>query len=93
MIVTLWGIFAFAVCAITQAMVVTAAREAPNLASTLNISAFNLGNALGAGLSAAALSAGPGLAAIPLLAASIGAVAAAAASVTPFRSDGCKRES
>lgn len=52
------GRFAFAVCAITQAVVIAAAREAPNLASTFNISAFNLGNALGAGLSAAALSAG-----------------------------------
>lgn len=96
MIVTLWGIFAFAVCAITQAMVVAAAREAPNLASTLNISAFNLGNALGAGLSAAALSAGVGLDAIPLLAAAVAMLAAVAAlfstSVAPFRSGDRKRE-
>lgn len=95
MIVTLWGIFAFAVCAITQAMVVTAAREAPNLASTLNISAFNLGNALGASLSAAALSAGLGLNTIPLLAAAMAVLAAVAslvsASVTPFRSGDHKR--
>ncbi|MCP3733321.1 MFS transporter [Sphingomonas sp. RP10(2022)] len=78
-IVTLWGILAFAVCAITQAMVVEAASAAPNLASTLNISAFNLGNAIGAGASAAALSAGWGLAAIPLVAASVAALAATVA--------------
>jgi DHA1 family inner membrane transport protein len=78
-IVTLWGVLAFAVCAITQAMVVEAASAAPNLASTLNISAFNLGNAIGAGLSAAALSAGLGLSAIPLLAAGVGGLAVAMA--------------
>ena len=52
-IVTMWGVLAFAVCAITQAIVVEAASSAPNLASRLNISAFNLGNAIGAGMSAA----------------------------------------
>lgn len=82
MIVTLWGICAFPVCAITQAMVVTAALKAPNLASTLNISAFNLGNALAAGLSAAALSAGLSLNAIPLLAHAVAVLAAGAALVS-----------
>ncbi len=75
---------------------VAAARKAPNLASPLNIRAFNLGNALGAGLSAAALSAGVGLDAIPLLAAAVAVLAAVAAlfstSVTPFRSGDRKRE-
>lgn len=78
-IATLWGILAFAVCAITQAMVVEAASAAPNLASTLNISAFNLGNAIGASISAAALSAGLGLKAIPLLAAAVAIAGAASA--------------
>ncbi len=81
-IVTLWGGFAFAVCAITQAMVVEAAKSAPNLASTLNISAFNLGNAFGAGLSAVALSVGGyGLPAIPLLAAGVAGLAAATTAI------------
>ncbi|MGN7998971.1 MFS transporter [Sphingomonas sp. 22176] len=95
-IVTPWGVVAFAICAITQAMVVAAAREAPNLASTVNISAFNLGNALGAGVSAAALSAGLGLPAIPLLAAAVAGLAVVASlvsvSVTPFRSGRSKRK-
>lgn len=80
-LVTLWGVLAFAVCAITQAMVVEAARTAPSLASTLNISAFNLGNAIGAGLSAAALSAGLGLPTIPVLAAVVAMLAAGAAAI------------
>lgn len=81
-IVTLWGVLAFAVCAITQAMVVEAASAAPNLASTLNISAFNLGNAIGAGLSAAVLSSGLGLSAIPLLAAMVAGLAMATAIIS-----------
>lgn len=80
-LVTLWGVLAFAVCAITQAMVVEAAHAAPSLASTLNISAFNLGNAIGAGLSAAALSAGLGLPTIPVLAAVVAMLAAGAAAI------------
>ena len=47
------------------------AQEGPNLASTLNISAFNLGNAFGAGLGGWALDHGvagiPWLAAVPAL--------------------------
>ena len=86
--VTLWGILAFAVCAITQAMVVEAASAAPNLASTLNISAFNLGNAIGAGLSAAALSAGLGLSALPPLAAGMAALAAVIAGLSAASMDG-----
>lgn len=75
-LLTLWGVFAFAVCAITQAMVVDKAAAAPNLASTLNISAFNLGNAIGAGLSAALLSFGVGLPAVPAVAAVVALLAA-----------------
>ena len=73
---TLWGVFAFAICAMTQGIVVEAAGSSPNLSSTLNISAFNLGNAVGAGLSAAALSYGMGLTNIPLIAAGVALVAA-----------------
>ena len=55
---------------------VKVAGSSPNLASTLNITAFNLGNLVGAGLSAAALSYGMGLVDIPLIAAGVALVAA-----------------
>ncbi|WP_018607992.1 MFS transporter [Uliginosibacterium gangwonense] len=45
-----WGVIAFSCVAPLQMHVVEQARSAPNLASTLNISAFNLGNAGGAWL-------------------------------------------
>ncbi|TWB16705.1 DHA1 family inner membrane transport protein [Nitrospirillum amazonense] len=44
----LWGIAAFSVGSPLQMRVVDQARGAPNLASTLNQGAFNMGNALGA---------------------------------------------
>ena len=53
--VFVWGIAAFALVPPLQHRVVLAAKEAPNLASTLNQSAFNLGDALGAALGAALL--------------------------------------
>ncbi|MCQ8240805.1 MFS transporter [Rhizosaccharibacter radicis] len=89
-IVTMWGGFAFAVCAITQAMTVDAASRAPNLASTLNISAFNLGNAFGAGLGATALSVGLGLQAIPFLAACVTAMATAVAAPLALMARGAR---
>lgn len=49
-IVLLWGLVHFAAGAPLQARIVEKARRAPNLASTLNQGAFNLGNALGASL-------------------------------------------
>lgn len=67
--VAVWGVVAFAVCAVLQAEILARSSDAPNLASTLNISAFNLGNAIGAGLGAAAISGGLGLRGIPSLAA------------------------
>ena len=67
----LWGVVSFAACAALQAEIVEQARAAPNLASTLNISAFNFGNALGAGLGALAIAEGMPLAGIPALAGSV----------------------
>lgn len=46
--------------------VMEAAKAAPNLASAVNIGAFNLGNAIGAVLGGAVIDAGLGYAAIPL---------------------------
>ncbi|MFD2238212.1 MFS transporter [Aureimonas populi] len=66
--VVVWGIVAFAVCAILQAEAVARAEAAPNLAATLNIAAFNLGNAMGAGLGAFALTRGLPMAGVPALA-------------------------
>jgi DHA1 family inner membrane transport protein len=74
-LMVLWGAVAFAVCAILQAEIVYRARVAPNLASTLNISAFNLGNAIGAALGGLALERGIALDKLPLLAAGAAFVA------------------
>ncbi|SEM36596.1 MFS transporter, DHA1 family, arabinose polymer transporter [Luteibacter sp. UNCMF331Sha3.1] len=56
--VFVWGVAAFATVAPLQSRVVHVAGDAPNLASTLNIAAFNLGNAGGAWLGGAVLAAG-----------------------------------
>ena len=73
----LWGAVSFAACATLQAEIVEQARAAPNLASTLNISAFNFGNALGAGLGALAIANGMPLSGIPVVAGVVAAVAMA----------------
>ena len=58
--VFVWGCIHFAVGAPLQARIVDQARGAPNLASTLNQGAFNLGNALGASLGGILLTEGFG---------------------------------
>jgi DHA1 family inner membrane transport protein len=55
---TLWGAAAFAVVPPLQMRVMSVAHEASGLASSVNIGAFNLGNALGALAGASALSLG-----------------------------------
>lgn len=70
-----WGGMAFAVGAPLQSRIVSQAGGASSLASTLNISAFNLGNATGAWLGGEALHAGMGLHFLPALAA-VGAIVA-----------------
>ncbi len=49
-LVFLWGVASFALVPPLQVRVMNVARDAPNLASAMNIGAFNLGNALGAAL-------------------------------------------
>ncbi|RMX03035.1 MFS transporter [Corticibacter populi] len=61
-----WGMAAFAVVPPLQMRVMRAAAEAPGLASSVNIGAFNLGNALGAAIGSAVLKAGLGYQAVPL---------------------------
>ena len=52
----IWGAAAFAVVPPLQMRVMSVAHEAPGLASSVNIGAFNLGNALGAAAGGAVLS-------------------------------------
>ena len=68
-VLVLWSGLAFALVSPLQVWVVEAASDAPNLASTLNQGAFNLGNALGAWLGGTALTLGAGYAELPALAA------------------------
>ncbi len=58
--VCVFGLLNFAAGAPLQARIVEQAKDAPNLASTLNQGAFNLGNALGASLGGMVLTAGYG---------------------------------
>jgi len=60
----LWGVASFAIVPPLQMRVMTVAAGAPTLASSVNIGAFNLGNALGAVIGGAVLKAGAGYAAI-----------------------------
>ncbi|MEM5450450.1 MFS transporter [Paraburkholderia guartelaensis] len=60
-----WGILAFAIVPPLQILIVNRASDAPNLASTLNQGAFNLGNAGGAWIGGVAIGAGAPLTALP----------------------------
>lgn len=73
-VVLLWGGLHFLAIAPLQARIVYKARRAPNLASTLNQGAFNMGNAIGASLGGLALTWGLGYRSLPLLGAAIMAV-------------------
>jgi DHA1 family inner membrane transport protein len=53
-----WGVATFALVPPLQARIMGEARDAPNLASSLNIGAFNLGNAAGAALGGAVIALG-----------------------------------
>ncbi len=61
----LWGMMSFGLIGPLQMRVMDAAHEAPGMASSVNIGAFNLGNALGAALGGGVLSAGLNYAWIP----------------------------
>ncbi len=74
---TAWGCCHFASGAPLQTRVVDGAVGAPNLASVLNQSAFNLGNALGAWLGGLAIGAGMSYARLPLLSALLALAAVA----------------
>lgn len=65
----LWAMATFATVPGLQINVVRHGKEAPNLVSTLNISAFNVGNAFGAWAGGAVIGSGYGLTAVPVAAA------------------------
>jgi DHA1 family inner membrane transport protein len=62
--ILVWGIASFALVPPLQMRVMDAAKDAPNLASAVNIGAFNLGNAIGAALGGAVINAGMGYSAV-----------------------------
>jgi DHA1 family inner membrane transport protein len=64
--ILIWGVASFAIVPPLQMRVMEAAKAAPNLASAVNIGAFNLGNAIGAALGGAVINAGLGYPAISL---------------------------
>jgi DHA1 family inner membrane transport protein len=72
-LIFLWGIASFALVPPLQIRVMQAAADAPNLASAMNIGAFNLGNAIGAAVGGAVIAGGLGYPAVALA----GAVASA----------------
>ncbi|MFC6791060.1 MFS transporter [Methylobacterium komagatae] len=67
----LWGVASFASVAPLQMRVMEQASEAPNLASAMNIGAFNLGNAIGAAVGGGVIDAGLGLPAVSLAGAAL----------------------
>ena len=68
-LIFLWSTAAVVLVAPLQMRVLEAAADAPNLASAMNIGAFNLGNALGAALGGGVIALGWGLPATSLAAA------------------------
>ncbi|EQM71183.1 DHA1 family MFS transporter [Aquipseudomonas alcaligenes OT 69] len=79
----LWATAAFAAVPALQVNVVAFGAGAPNLVSTLNIGAFNVGNALGAWVGGLVIDQGLGLTRVPLAAALL-AILALVATVLTF---------
>lgn len=72
-----WGTAAFALVPPVQMKVMRAAAEAPSLASSINIGAFNLGNAIGAAAGAIVLGSGLGYHSVMLAGAGLAVMALA----------------
>ena len=86
-VVFIWAMAAFGLVPGLQSRVVDKARDAPNLASTLNIAGFNLGNAGGAFLGGVVIDQGWGLPAVPVAGALVAALGIAAAVLGAARDD------
>ncbi len=87
----LWAMATFATVPGLQINVVRHGKDAPNLVATLNISAFNVGNALGAWVGGAVIDKGYGLTAVPVAAAALAAAGLVVCLLT-FRKSGGQRE-
>jgi DHA1 family inner membrane transport protein len=72
-LIFLWGVASFALVPPLQMRVMTHAAAAPNLASAMNIGAFNLGNAIGAALGGAVIDLGLGYPMVSLAGAAMAA--------------------
>jgi len=72
-LIFLWGVASFALVPPLQMRVMTEAARAPNLASAMNIGAFNLGNAIGAAVGGGVIGAGLGYPAVSLAGAGMAA--------------------
>ncbi|WP_273826217.1 MFS transporter [Pseudomonas asplenii] len=83
----LWATACFAAVPALQVNVVTYGQAAPNLVSTLNIGAFNVGNALGAWVGGSVIAHGLGLTSVPLAASAL-AVLALLVTLITFRQNG-----
>ncbi|WP_342152634.1 MFS transporter [Methylorubrum sp. SB2] len=84
-VLVVWSALAFALVSPLQVWVVEAASDAPNLASTLNQGAFNLGNATGAWLGGTALTLGAGYRELPVLAAVVSLIGLGLAATAVMR--------
>ncbi len=73
-LIFLWGVASFALVPPLQVRVMTAAADAPNLASAVNIGAFNLGNAFGAALGGGVIAGGFGFPAVAIAGAATSAI-------------------
>lgn len=80
-----WATAAFALVPPVQMRVMRAATDAPGLASSVNIGAFNLGNAIGAGLGAAILQANLGYPALMVGGAGLSLLALALVAWSAYR--------
>ncbi|WP_282338958.1 MFS transporter [Pseudomonas sp. PS02288] len=78
----LWAAASFAAVPALQVNVVAFGQDAPNLVSTLNIGAFNVGNALGAWVGGLVIDQGLGLTRVPLAAAVLAVLALIATLIT-----------
>ncbi len=83
--ILVWGFASFAIVPPLQMRVMEAAGDAPNLASSMNIGAFNLGNAIGAALGGAVISRGLGYPAVALAGAVMAGSALAIVLVIGYR--------
>ena len=75
LLMVLWGVASFTIVPPLQMRVMEKAGAAPNLASAMNIGAFNLGNAIGAAVGGGVIDAGLGYGAVPPAGAALAALA------------------